>query len=509
MGATLAEVLRTFGPAYLRDHSLSTPQARAWRAIVACRTPALGGQLQRCDRCGREQRLFRSCRNRHCPQCQNHARDAWRQARLAELLPVPYCHLVFTLPHALNDLAHFHERWVYRTLMHCVASTLTEFAANPRWLGGIGAFTLVLHTWTQDLRRHLHVHALMACGALDADGHWCVPTRSPTFLFPVHALSRVFRAQVHRRAAPRAPGRRACRAIRPAHDGGAPIAAGELRATSGWSMPRRRWPAPRWCWTTCLATRTAWPSPTSASSASMPRACACACAPTITAASERSSSTGPRSSQRFLQHVLPPGFKRIRHYGLLSAAAKSERLAQARLALAMPTPDARACEDAAAFLKRVTGIELSCCPHCRLGHWQTVQVLPPERASRAPSSTHAGDHRESQPVPHPPWAGPSPKPRRWCRLWPRPRSQGPGTLQRACPVLEPRIDHHRSQLAHPHRRIDALYAPQRRRLNLTLPNSPARQHRVAVQSIDVYLTPSASARPANAGSASDKCSPTG
>ena len=207
MSATLAEVLRTFGAAYLRDHSLSTPQARAWRAIVACRTPALGGQLQRCDRCGREQRLFRSCRNRHCPQCQSQARDAWRQAQLAELLPVPYCHLVFTLPHALNDLAHFHARWVYHTLMHCAASTLTEFAANPRWLGGIGAFTLVLHTWTQDLRRHLHVHALMACGALDADGHWCVPTRSPTFLFPVHALSRVFRAKFIDGAVPRPPRR--------------------------------------------------------------------------------------------------------------------------------------------------------------------------------------------------------------------------------------------------------------------------------------------------------------
>ena len=193
MAATLAEVLRTFGPAYLRVHSLSTPQARAWRAIVACRTPALGGELQRCDRCGREQRLFHSCRNRHCPQCQSQARDAWRQARMLELLPVPYCHLVFTLPHALNDLAHFHSRWVYRTLMQCVAATLTEFAANPRWLGAMGAFTLVLHTWTQDLRRHIHVHALMACGGLGSDGNWCTPQRSPTFLFPVHALSRVFR----------------------------------------------------------------------------------------------------------------------------------------------------------------------------------------------------------------------------------------------------------------------------------------------------------------------------
>jgi hypothetical protein len=90
---------------------------------------------------------------------------------------------------------------------------------------------------------------------------------------------------------------------------------------------------------------------------------------------------------RFLQHVLPPGFKRIRHYGLLSPAIKSERLAQARQALAMPQSNAQACEDAAAFLKRVTGIEVSCCPHCRLGHWRTVQVLPPERGSRAPDDT--------------------------------------------------------------------------------------------------------------------------
>ena len=147
--------------------------------------------------------------NRHCPQCQTRQRDAWRAARLAELLNVPYCHLVFTLPHEINALAAVHARWVYDTLMQCTAATLTEFAANPRWLGGIGAFTLVLHTWTQDLRRHLHVHALMACGALQlgASGAgagagagagpaaWVRPKRSERFLFPVHALSRVFRGK--------------------------------------------------------------------------------------------------------------------------------------------------------------------------------------------------------------------------------------------------------------------------------------------------------------------------
>lgn len=118
---------------------------------------------------------------------------------MAELLDVPYCHLVFTLPHELNRLAAVHARWVYDTLMRCAAATLTEFAANTRWLGGIGAFTLVLHTWTQDLRRHLHVHALMACGALQLDAQggdlWCGPRRAPGFLFPVHALSRVFRGK--------------------------------------------------------------------------------------------------------------------------------------------------------------------------------------------------------------------------------------------------------------------------------------------------------------------------
>ncbi|WP_460894962.1 IS91 family transposase, partial [Ramlibacter monticola] len=198
MATTLAEVLRRFGPQYLRTHGLSTAQAKAWRAIVSCRTPALGGQLLQCDGCGRQQWRWHSCRNRHCPQCQAQARDAWRQARLRELLDVPYCHLVFTLPHELNALAAVHPRWVYETLMHCTAATLAEFAANPRWLGGCGAFTLVLHTWTQDLRRHLHVHALMACGALCGSAEaqrWVVPTRGAGFLFPVQALSRVFRGK--------------------------------------------------------------------------------------------------------------------------------------------------------------------------------------------------------------------------------------------------------------------------------------------------------------------------
>lgn len=146
------------------------------------------------------------CRNRHCPQCGTRAKDVWLQARLAQVLDVPYAHRVFTLPHSLNALYGAHPRWVIDTLFACVAQTLKEFAANPRWLGGQPAFTLVLHTWGQELQRHVHVHAVIACGGLAAnhdnskgedkdEAHWVQPKRSPQFLFPVTALSTVFRGK--------------------------------------------------------------------------------------------------------------------------------------------------------------------------------------------------------------------------------------------------------------------------------------------------------------------------
>ena len=387
MSVTLAKVLSTFGLAYLREHALSTPQARAWRAIVACRTPALGGQLQQCDACGQQQRLFHSCRNRHCPQCQNDARDAWRQAQLADLLPVPYCHLVFTLPHALNALAQAHPRWVYRTLMQCAAATLTEFAANLRWLGAMGAFTLVLHTWTQDLRRHVHVHALMACGGLDAQGHWCTPKRSPTFLFPVHALSRVFRAKfLH---ALEHAGRAGALACDPANtDAARRVRLLELK---------------RCDWVVYAKTPLAGPEVvldylsryTHRVAVSNERIVAIddrGVRLRVRADDQGGKRTvvidGPTFIGRFLQHVLPSGFKRIRHYGLLSPALKTQRLTIARAALDMPAANAQAREDAAAFLKRVAGIDIATCPHCQRGRWLTIEVLLPVPGTSHSTAAH-------------------------------------------------------------------------------------------------------------------------
>ena len=386
MSASLAEVLRTFGPAFLSNpvHSpaLSTAQARAWRDIVSCRTPARGGSRQQCDQCGREQCLFHSCRNRHCPQCQSGARDAWRCAQLAELLPVPYCHLVFTLPHALNGLAQAHPRWVYRTIMQCTAATLTEFAANPKWLGAMGAFTLVLHTWTQELRRHIHVHALLACGGLDAQGAWCPPKRSPTFLFPVHALSKVFRGKF-------LAALQLARSLgQLAHDPASTEAARQARLKVLLHHD----------WVVYAKTPLAGPEVvldylsryTHRVAVSNERILevdpATGVRLRVRADNRGGKRTvlidGPTFIARFLQHVLPSGFKRIRHYGLLSPALKTQRMAAARAALAMPAKNDQAQEDAAAFLKRVAGIDLACCPHCKIGRWLTVEVLPANPAGR-------------------------------------------------------------------------------------------------------------------------------
>ena len=158
----LADIVRVHGAAFRAAQPLASVQHRALRAIEHCRTAALGGELRACDACGTQRYVYHSCRNRHCPKCQTRAKERWLAARRAELLPVPYYHLVFTLPHELNALAQGNPRALYAMLFAAAAATLLEFGRNPRWLGGQIAATLVLHTWGQTLTQHLHVHGLVA-----------------------------------------------------------------------------------------------------------------------------------------------------------------------------------------------------------------------------------------------------------------------------------------------------------------------------------------------------------
>ncbi len=407
-GVGLADILRNHGQPYLDTHALSAVQEKAWRAIVACRTVLLGGHVECCDHCGVLRYMYHSCRNRHCPQCQTRAKEAWLAARRRELLPVPYFHLVFTLPHALNGLAGCDARTLYKLLFGAVADTLNSFAANPRWLGGVPSFTLVLHTWKQDLGRHIHVHALVAGGALTADGmtrcaqatgagmpsrrllpqtagcasnvseahgKWVSAKRG--FLFPVKALSGVYRGKFmdvldtarkagslrHDAAKDDGLWRDLVAALR-RHDWvvyakqplGGPAQVLEYlgRYTHRVAISNER----------ILGLEGG-----------------------SVRFRVRDPSNGKRKKVvrldagefigRFLLHVLPGGFKRIRHYGLLGPAHKAANLAAARAALEAPVPDPVIVETVEAFMQRVAGIEWLNCPHCHEGRFRVVRAIPP------------------------------------------------------------------------------------------------------------------------------------
>lgn len=379
--ATLADVLRQYGAAHQAKHTLSTAQAKAWRGIVACRTPALGGQQLACDACGHSHWQYRSCRNRHCPQCGARAKDAWLQGRLADVLNVPYTHLVFTLPHSLNALYQYHSRWVIDTLFACTAQTLSEFAANARWMGvggGTPAFSLVLHTWTQDLRLHIHVHAVMACGVLVQDdqgqGRWHRPARKPDFLFPVHALSKVFRGKF-------------LVALKQAHERN-DIANDPQGAPVDWvkrlkALYRHDWvvyantplggPAQTLEYLSRYTHRTAIGN--ERIKAVTPDEVVFTVRADDRGGKRRMRLEGAEFVRRFLLHVLPTGIKRIRHYGVLASACKTDKLAQARLALQMPSANRQAQESAQAFMARVAKIEAIECPCCKVGTLRVVATL--------------------------------------------------------------------------------------------------------------------------------------
>lgn len=379
----LAGVFDTFGAAYLASHALPRGAAKVWRAIVACRTPALGGHVESCDRCGSSRHVYHSCRNRHCPRCQTRAKEAWLAARRREVLPVPYFHLVFTLPHGLNGLVAAAPRALYETLFATVSATLTEFAASPRHLGGVPAFSLVLHTWQQDLGRHVHAHALVAGGALSAAGEWLRPRRG--FLFPVRALSRVFR------------GKFMAGLDGLQEQGRLP---GFIAANPDWQTLKRGLYAHDWV----VYAKAPLGGPeavleylgryTHRVAISNERIVGVDAHEVRFRVRAQASGHARRTLalppatfiDRFLLHVLPKGFKRIRHYGILGPAGKAVKLAQARAALSIPPPDPVVVESVAAFMRRIDRVEWARCTHCGQGAF-----LP--TATIAPTTTHVAFSR--------------------------------------------------------------------------------------------------------------------
>jgi hypothetical protein len=344
----VADIFRTHGPTFRatqRSH-LSLGQLKVMTAIEQCRTAALGGHVLRCTGCQHDQISFNSCRNRHCPKCQAAAAKRWLEARQADLLPVDYYHVVFTLPAPISEIAYSNKAVVYGLLFEIAAETLTTIAADPKHLGAQVTATLVLHTWGSALTHHPHVHGIVPGGGLSLDGKRWVSCK-PGFFLSVRVLSRLFR-------------RRFLEALEEVHRAGKlqffgdNAALRDPKAFARWLAPLRKIE-----WVVYAKRPFAGPEAVLAYLSRYTHRVAIANS-RLVAMDERgvtfkwkdyrdkSNPDKPRHKtmtlstdefmRRFLLHVLPGGFHRIRHFGLIANNGRKEKLALVRELLNVPTP---------------------------------------------------------------------------------------------------------------------------------------------------------------------------
>lgn len=189
----VADIFRLYGEDYRATHSITEKQRSVMFDIEHCRSSVFGYHLDVCDECGHTEPEYNSCRNRHCPKCQGIQKRKWVNARLEDLLPVPYYHVVFTLPDSIFPVCLFNQELIYDLLFDCASETLLTFGRDPKWLGGELGFFGVMHTWGQTLWHHPHVHFVVPGGAIGPNGKWLRLKYKDKFLFPVRALSQVFR----------------------------------------------------------------------------------------------------------------------------------------------------------------------------------------------------------------------------------------------------------------------------------------------------------------------------
>ena len=391
----VADVFRTYGPEFLDQFgaSLSADQRRVLHAVSVCRTNALGGHVERCDQCGHERISYNSCRNRHCPKCQAKARAEWMDARAAELLPVPYFHVVFTLPKEIRPMALQNKRVVYDILFRAAAETLKELAADPKHLGAEIGILAVLHTWGQNLMHHPHLHCVVSGGGIAADrAHWVHCKRSrrqnKVFFIPEKVLSRVFRGKF-------------IDFLKRAFRGG------ELHFFGKLSSLARPAAFERWL---NASVRSDW-----VVDVKRPFGSARVVLKYLARYTHRVAISNSRLvsmqdgkvhfrwkdyadggkqktmvldaaefTRRFLLHVLPTGFMRIRHYGFLANRFRQEKLALCRRLLgASSEPIVDHQEDEAKVPMQSDTDASICCPNCGNGVMKIVQEIPATPCSAA------------------------------------------------------------------------------------------------------------------------------
>ena len=363
----VADVLRQYGPAYLEQFAEKMPacQRRACADLRRCRTAALGGHLYQCNECGRAHYSYHSCRNRSCPKCHAGDTQAWLQQRQTELLPVPYYHVIFTLPQELRDLTRRHQKSLYGLVMQSAAQALLKLTADPHYVGGRVGILAVLHTWGSTLTYHPHVHCLVTGGGVSPDGQQWLPARD-NYLVPVRALSKRFRGLVLdrlRRQFPEIPwpsslGQKEWVVhCKPAVQGTQKVLAYLGRYIHRVALTNSR---------------------------------LVSIAEGKVTFRYRDSRTGRTKTltldaqeflRRFLQHVLPRGVHKVRYYGLWSPSYRDAlQTWQQRLAPALAPASGR--PPGAAVPQTPCPPPARPCPYCRTGTLVWVRRLPPQ--GRAP-----------------------------------------------------------------------------------------------------------------------------
>jgi predicted RNA-binding Zn-ribbon protein involved in translation (DUF1610 family) len=365
----VADLLHAQGDAFVAQHPwLSVQQRSVLRAIARCRTAALGGHVDRCHACGHQAMSYNSCRSRHCPKCQAQARERWLRARERDLFAVPYVHVVFTLPHALLPLAYRNSPLLYTWLFQASAATLREVAADPRHLGAEVGVLAILHTWGQTLVRHPHVHCVVPAGGLSPDHQRWVHPKHAGFFLPVKALSRVFRGKF-------------VEALRRAYDRDALDLAGgseHLRDSDQW----RRFVNALFETDWVVYAKPAFGGAkavlrylgryTHRVAISNHRLLAFDGEHVTFQWKDYAHDDQPRTMtlstmeflRRFVQHILPRGFVRIRQSGFLANTCRAARVALARTLLATPVTAGASTDATATVIPETTTRSTWACPRC-------------------------------------------------------------------------------------------------------------------------------------------------
>ena len=383
----VADIIRRYGDAYRSAHPMPANRLRVMRSIEVCRTKELGGHIDKCEHCGAETNSYNSCRNRHCPKCQFLKKEQWIEARQKDLLPIVYFHVVFTIPHLLNPLVLYNQELLYNLLFRAVSETLRQLAKDPKRLGAEVGFISILHTWGQNLMDHFHLHNIVTGGGLTPDGKW--KSCKGRFFIDVKVLSKLFRGKF-------------LGYLKELHKEKKLIYPGDLKAPGAFNALLSKLYQMDWV----SYSKTPFKKTQNVIDylGRYTHRIAISNHRLIKLEDDkvtfqwRDYADNNKSKimtleahefiRRFLLHVLPGQFVKIRHYGLLGNRCRKQKLERARQFLAVNTVERKQPEEKAETwqerLLRLTGFDVARCPNCGERTMKTVETILPARCKGPP-----------------------------------------------------------------------------------------------------------------------------